>query len=278
MNSTTISNTDNVDVYSIWSEYKNGNKKIYDKLLRNNDIFNESGNYITTDLLFNDPILEEIAHKAYNVYRKPYKFKKGSSCPKFHEMTYCGTLSDVRSELWMVLHDLFECDYFYPKSSKAIYEQVNYSLLVRLGENIKTSQYAFSENTVNDDGEKISILDMIPKRDLRFNGLYEMNTGYYGVYREIHDIVTNYDVKKLLRSNAHVQCNIIDLIQKYYKPCYDDIKDMQIYPEQKDMIEYYEKEYGVKISQPEYSAALENIFSGYYSMHCELESEKHKKV
>ncbi len=247
-------------IFKIFTEYKNGNKKIYDKLLRNKDIFNESGNYITTDLLFNDPILEEIAHKAYNVYRKPYKFKKGNSCPKFHEMTYCGTLSDVRSELWMVLHDLFKCDYFYPKSSKAIYEQVNYNLLVRLGENIKTSQYAFSENTVNDDGEKISILDMIPKRDLRFYGLYEMNTGYYGVYREIHDIVTNYDIKKLLRSNAHVQRNIIDLIQKYYKPCYDDIKDMQTYPEQKDMIEYYEKEYGVKISQPEYSAALENIF------------------
>lgn len=71
MDSTTNSNTDNIDVYSIWSKYKNGNKKIYDKLFRNKDIFNESENYITTDLLFTDPILEEIAHKAYNVYRKP---------------------------------------------------------------------------------------------------------------------------------------------------------------------------------------------------------------
>lgn len=246
-----------IDMIGLLNEYRSGNKDAFNKLFvseaRKRTRKDRTIEYIGNELILFDFELECILKKIYRYYKMPCKFSKESECPKFHEQIYNGSFEDLKADGVMVLYKLFNDKNFKPKTSGEIYERLEYDLKKFLDGTIETSIFAVSEN-INFEGKNISRFDLIPAK----NG---KNTAskYRGVFQELFDIVNNYDIKKLLKNDAFVQRNIIDLIEKYYKPTYDPKTDMNTYPKQKDMIAYYGHEYGETISQPEYSCAVEGI-------------------
>lgn len=242
----------------LFNEYRNGNKDVFNKLFvsraKKRMKKDRTVEYIGGELILFDFELESILKKIYRNYTKPYKFSRESECPKFHEQVYNGTFEDLKADAVMVLYKLFSDKDFSPKTSGEIYKRLENDLKEFLGGTIEKSAYAISEN-VSREGKNISLFDLIPAR----NNKSRISSKYHGVFEEIFDIVSNYDVKLFLKGDAFVQRNIIDLIKKYYKPTYDLQTDMNIYPRQKDMIIYYQHEYGETISQPAYSAAVEGI-------------------
>lgn len=245
-----------IDMISLYNEYKNGNRDVFNKLFisrvkrdkRKND------DYIESKLIIFDIELECISKKIYGYYKMPYKFPRESKCPKFYEQIYNGSFEDLKADAVMVLHKLFNDKNFAPQTSGEIYQRLEYDLKKYLDSTIETSAYTISEN-VSCEGKNISLFDLIPAK----NNRVDYQGKYHGVFEEIAGVVNNYDVKKLLKGDAFVQRNIIDLIVKYYRLTYNPTLDMNAYPRQKDMISYYQYEYGETISQPAFSAALEGI-------------------
>ena len=242
----------------LFSEYRNGNKDAFNKLFlsraKRRMRKDRTVEYIGGELILFDFELESILKKIYKYYTKPYKFPRESECPKFYEQVYNGTFEDLKADAIMILYKLFNDTNFSPKKSGEIYQRLENDLKEFLGGTIEKSAYAVSE-TVNYEGKKLSFFNLIPAK----NNKSRMSSKYHGVFEEIFDVVSNYDVKVLLKGDAFVQRNIVDLIKKYYKPTYDPQTDMNIYPRQKEMLSYYRYEYGETISQPAYSAAIEGI-------------------
>ena len=210
--------------------------------------------YIGSELIIFDFELESILNKIYTYYTKPYKFPRESECPKFHEQVYNGSFEDLKADAVMVLYKLFNNKDFRPQTSGEIYQRLEYDLKRFLDGTIEVSAYSISENA-SYEGKNFSLFDLIPFK----SGKNIASYNYQGVFQEIFDIVSSYDIKVLLKGDAFVQRNVVDLMKKYYKPTYDPQTDMNTYPKQKDMISYYKYEYGETISQPEYSCAVEGI-------------------
>lgn len=270
-----------MDLINIFEDYRNGNKKALDKLFRSNVEKNKIGDYIQGNLIILDEELFFITNKIYRYYSTPYKFAKKNKDkknndfkenksakdkryatyneppPKFREQVYCGSLNDLMSDAVLVLYKMFDDKSFVPQTSDEIYIEFYYRLLKCASDNIESSAYSIFENVFceNCDGEELSLFDLVAVK----NNNSRMSSKYHGIFQEIASIIDNYDVKSLLKGDAFVQRNIIDLIRKYYKPTYDPQTDMNTYPKQKDMISYYQHEYGETISQPVYSAAVEGI-------------------
>lgn len=263
-----------MELLDVLNEYRNGNKKIFDILFTNDIETNELGECVQGKLIMCDNELYYIVAKIYHYYSLPYKFGKKKNGkeknkddknpfkneppPKFYEQVYNGTFHDLMGDGALVLYTLFQDKNFVPLTSAEIYQEFYWRLLQKASENIRISSYGISEN-IDYDGEehfeKISLFDLIPAKSDKSKMSYK----YRGVFQEIADVISNYDIKLFLRSDAIIQKNIVDLIKKYYKPVYNPTLDMNTYPRQKDMLCYYKYEFGETISQPEFSTAIEGI-------------------
>lgn len=270
-----------MELIDIFNKYKNGDKSAFDTLFETEIEKDKLGGYIQSNLIIRDEELLFITNKIYRYYSMPYKFAKknrdkqtndfkenksakekrykiyNEPPPKFCEQVYCGSLNDLMGDAVLILCKMFDDKSFVPQTSGEIYIEFYYRLLKCAGENIKTSAYTFSENIIceNCDGEELSLFDLVAVKKNNNN----MSCKYHGVFEEIADIISRYDIKTLLKGDAFVQRNIVDLIKKYYKPTYNPTLDMNTYPRQKEMLAYYKYEYGESIEQSAYSAALENI-------------------
>lgn len=268
---------DKIDMIGLLNEYRSGQKDAFEKLFlsraKREMKKDRTVEYIGSELIIFDFELESILKKIYKYYTKPCKFPRESECPKFHEQVYNGSFEDLKSDAIMVLYRLFSDKDFSPKTSGEIYQRLEYDLKEFLNGTIKTSEYAVSEN-VSCEGKNISLFDLIPAK----NNKSRISSKYHGVFEEIADIVSNYDIKTLLRSDAFVQRNIVDLIKKYYKPTYDPQTDMNTYPRQKEMIVFYRHEYGETISQPAYSAAVEGILKAICECTVSLKGKSVKRA
>lgn len=264
-----------IDMISLYNEYKNGNRDVFNKLFisRVKRDKHKNDDYIESKLIIFDIELECILKKIYGYYKMPYIFPRESDCPKFHEQIYSGSFEDLKADAVMVLYELFNDKDFSPQTSGEIYQRLENDLKEFLGGTIEKSAYSISEN-VNCEGKNISLFDLIPAK----NEKSRISSKYHGVFEEIFDIVSNYDVKALLRSDAFTQRNIIDLIEKYYKPTYNPKLDMNTYPRQKDMISYYKYEYRETISQPAYSAAIEAILKAICECTVSLKGKSVKRA
>lgn len=266
-----------IDMIGLFNEYKSGNKNAFNKLFtsraKKRMRKDRTVDYIGSELIIFDFELESILKKIYEYYKLPYIFPRESKCPKFYEQIYNGSFEDLKADAVMVLHKLFNDKNFAPQTSGEIYQRLEYDLKKYLDSTIETSAYTISEN-VSCEGKNVSLFDLIPAK----NEKSRISSKYHGVFEEIFDIVSNYDVKALLRSDAFTQRNIIDLIEKYYKPTYNPQMDMNTYPRQKDMLVYYKHEYKETISQPAYSAAIEGILKAICECTISLKGKSVKRA
>ena len=260
-----------MDLLNIFNEYQNGNKKALDEMFTFKDGFKHRGSrssYSEADIIVNDPILNALAEKIYRHYKSKAKFtKKKSGISKFSESPYLGTENDVKMEMFVVLRELFDDMNFNPKSSKEIGEVVKYRLQRRLGKIIGKSAFAFSENIVNGDGEKVSLLDVVESYGLLpcespfigdeldrddFKHRYEIS--------EILNVLEKHDIKSLIQGNAVAQMNFVDFLRKNYHLVYDTKEQSMRYPAEKELLVKYCQEYG-DISQQRFSAMLRQLFN-----------------
>ena len=243
-----------MELKDIFYTYRTGDKRIINQLfaigVEKTRYFED---YINSFSEIQDKKLDNIVKNTYHTYIKPYKKPKGSKCPKYFEAIYGGNLDDMRADAMMIFLKMTEDKSFNPETSGEIYSEFEYRLKEYLGSVVEISAYSVPETEIT-NGE-FDLFDLIPTKINK-----DKRTGdYFGVFQEIADIVNNYDVKCLLRDDSKIQKNIVDLIRKYYVPTYNEKLDMCVYPQQKDMIYYYQKDYGENISQPQYSNALEAI-------------------
>lgn len=243
-----------MDLKNIFYTYRTGDKRIINQLfaigVEKTRYFED---YINSFSEIQDKKLDNIVKDIYYTYIKPYKKPKGSKCPKYFEAIYCGSLNDMRADAMMIFLKMTEDKSFNPETSGEIYSEFEYRLKEYLGSIVETSAYSVPESEIT-NGE-FDLLDLIPSKIHK-----DKRTGdYFGVFQEIADIVNTCDIKNLLRDDAKTQQNIVDLIRKYYVPTYNEKLDTCVYPRQKDMIYYYQQEYGESISQSQYSNALEAI-------------------
>lgn len=245
-----------MELINIFNKYRDGDKTVFDTLFESTVKRNQYklDDYIESELVILDAELECILKKLYKYYKMPCKFSRGSDCPKFHEQIYSGSFEDLKADAIMILYKLFNDKDFNPQTSGEIYQRLEYDLKKFLDSTIETSAYGISENISYED-KNISLFDLIPAK----NNKSRISSKYHGVFEEIANVVGNYNVKLLLKGDAFVQRNVVDLIKKYYKPTYNTKLDMNTYPRQKDMLAYYAYEYGETIEQSAYSAALEGI-------------------
>lgn len=244
-------------LFDIFTEYRNGNKKIFDTLYSDNVKRNKCKDYENGELVINDEGLNNLVNFLYAHYSLPYKFSKDDVCPKFSEQVYNGTKEDLKVDMMIVLHSLFNDKKFNPADSSDIYKAVSNKTKQLLGDNISTSVLADTDIRIDENGEEYSLLEAVSDKDL-FK--IETHCDYIGIMAEVVPIIRNYDIKQLLKKDADVQRKVIDTIYKYYDYCYDEVLDDNKLPRQEDMIEYYYKEYGSRISQSQYSRALNDIF------------------
>lgn len=243
-----------MDLLDIFYRYRNGDKNIINQLFIAGIIetihFKE---YIGSFSEIRDEKLDNIVKSIYYTYIKPYKKPKGSKCPKYYEQIYTGTLNDMRSDAVIIFIQMVEDKNFNPETDGQIYGEFEYRLKEFLGSVVATSCYSPTETEITDN--EFCLLDLFPNKPRK-----DKRTGdYFGIFQEIFDIVNTCDIKCLLRDDAKTQQNIVDLIRKYYVPTYNEKLGVCIYPRQKDMISYYQKEYGESISQSQYSSSLEAI-------------------
>lgn len=246
-------------IFDVFREYRNGNKDVFDTLCSDKVKVkrDECKDYDKGKLIINDKVLNNLANFLYLHYRLPYKFSKNDACPKFSEQVYNGTREDLRADMMVILFSLFNDEKFNPADSSDIYKAVAYKTLQLLGDSISTSAFAGTDLRVNENGEEYSLFESIGKKDL-LN--IDNHCDYIGVMAEIVQIVRNYDIKQFLKKDADVQRKVIDIIYKYYDYRYDEALGENKLPNQEDMIDYYYKEYGSRITQSQYSRALNDIF------------------
>lgn len=260
-----------MDLFNIFNEYRNGNKKALDKMFTFKDGFKHRGSrssYSETQIIINNQILNALAEKIYHHYKSKTKFtKKKSGISKFSESPYLGTENDVKMEMFVVLRELFDDMNFNPKSSKEIGEVVKYRLQRRLGKIIGKSAFAFSENIVNGDGEKVSLLDVVESY-----GLLPCESPFIGdeldkddfkhryEIAEILNVLEKHDIKTLIQGNAVAQMSFIDFLRKNYHLIYDVKEWSMRYPTEKELLEKYCQEYG-SVSQQRFSAILRQLFN-----------------
>lgn len=243
-----------MDLLDIFYQYRNGDKNVINLLfitgIEETMYFKE---YVGSCSKIRDEKLDNIVKSIYYTYIKPYKYPKGSKCPKYCEQIYTGSLDDMRSDAMMIFIQMTKDKNFNPKTDGQIYSELEYRLKEFLGSVVETSVYSPTE-TEYTDGE-FDLVNLIANKTRK-----DKPTGdYFGVFQEIFDIISNFDVKCLLRDDAKTQRNIVDLIRKFYIPTYDEKLGVCVYPRQKDMISYYQREYGETISQSQYSNSLEMI-------------------
>lgn len=259
-----------MDLFNIFNEYRNGNTTVIDELFTFEDGFKHRGSrssYSEADIIVNDPILNALAEKIYRHYKSKAKFtKKKNGISKFSETPYLGTANDVKMEMFVVLRELFDDMNFNPQNSKEIGEVVKYRLQRRLGKIIGKSAFAFSENIVNDDGEKVSLLDVVESYGLLpcespfigdeldkddFKHRYEIT--------EILNVLEKHDIKILIQNNAVAQINFVDFLRENYHLIYDVKEQSMRYPAEKELLGKYCNEYG-NVSQQRFSAMLRQLF------------------
>lgn len=226
-------------------------------MLCTDNVIKDGLDYGQSDLKINDEGLECCIMSWYEVYRLPYKRSKGDKCTKFNEQVYNGSREDMKLDMLIELYKLFEDTTFCPTTNAEIYSRLKYNTINTIGENIDTSCLSKSDIVYDDDGEEYSLLDIV--KDNEYTNL-DKDYYYNGVMLEIADIVHNFDVKLLLKKDAYVQRNVIDIIYKYYDYRYNEQSDECELPKQSEMIEYYKTEFGTKITQSQYSRALSDIF------------------
>lgn len=259
-----------MDLLNIFNEYRNGNKKALDEVFAFKDGFKHRGSrssYSEAYIIVNDPILNALAEKIYCHYKSKAKFtKKKNGISKFSESPYLGTENDVKMEMFVVLRELFDDMNFNPKNSKEIGEVVKYRLQRRLGKIIGKSAFAFSENIVNDDGEKVSLLDVVESYGLLpceslFIGDELDKDDFKHRYEiaEILNVLEKHDIKTLIQGNAFAQMNFVDFLRKNYHLIYDVKEQSMRYPAEKELLAKYCQEYG-NISQQRFSAMLRQLF------------------
>lgn len=259
-----------MDLFNIFNEYRNGNTTVIDELFTFEDGFKHRGSrssYSEADIIVNDPILNALAEKIYRHYKSKAKFtKKKNGISKFSETPYLGTVNDVKMEMFVVLRELFDDMNFNPQNSKEIGEVVKYMLQRRLGKIIGKSAFAFSENIVNGDGEKVSLLDVVESYGLLpcespfigdeldkddFKHRYEIT--------EILNVLEKHDIKILIQNNAVAQINFVDFLRENYHLIYDVKEQSMRYPAEKELLGKYCNEYG-NVSQQRFSAMLRQLF------------------
>ncbi|MBQ3161829.1 MAG: hypothetical protein IJC04_06850 [Oscillospiraceae bacterium] len=250
------------ELIDVFKEYRNGNKEIFDTLYRDKIETKTSDNgeeliYQGSSLVINDEGLNNHICTMYDKFSKPYKYEKDSVCPKYYEQVYNGSKQDLKLDAITVLYRLFNNSSFNPVTSEEIYAVWKYEMITLLNDNIKFSALAKSDRVYDEDEQEEYTLIDKQSMDNRFD--IEITYDYVGVVAEVKRFLPN--IKKLLQKGADTQCQIIDLICKYYDYSYNAETDTFELPTQEHMIEYYKKEYGKTISQPRYSQILNSIFN-----------------
>ena len=256
------------ELIDVFNEYRNGNKKIFDTLYRDN-ISKDGLDYGANDLKINDVGLNHCIYGWYEYFRQHCKFSKKSKCPKFNEQVFSGSVEDLKQIVLLELYKLCKDRNFAPETNHDIYAKLKYNTMKILGIDIAVSAYAESDIRIDENGEEYSLFEEyslledylnaneIPENILFRNPKYK----YIGIMAEIVELLRKHDVKSLLKRNdADTQCRIIDLIYKYYNYIYDENTDEINLPDQNKMLEYYKYEYGESITQDIYSRALNHIF------------------
>lgn len=243
-------------LYDIYLEYRSGNKTAF------NRIFSDNLNYLCTiyqQSVFRINIagLDGLIINLYTAYCKAGKRIKDTKYPKFHDSAYNGSLEDMRKDIIMLLLQIFNDGDFIAHSEGELYGELKYRAVKFVNESIGTSV------AINDN----------KKAQMLYEGYYIDNSdswgndrassiskSYTGGIKEIYDIMSRYDIRDFMPANAKVQKNVIGLIEKFYKPIYDEVSDELKYPSEADMTELYRMEYGETIECSQYSRALSSIF------------------
>lgn len=254
-----------IEIYDIFKKYRAGETDVINILCRDGVEWNKNqsyDNYYGGSLKITNNGLSGTIHNLYKVYKKPYiipkKKKDGTDnkIPKFHEQTYCGTENDLRSDSMIILIQIFNDKTFTPETSEEIYERFMFEMLRFLNKQIETSVYAITDTRVNKNGKEFSMFELIPVKKEK-----NVSSGFTGIYKEIAEIIYNYDIKELLRRDAETQKKIIDVIRQHYKYYFDNEHGTYKLPTQEDMISYYKDMFSESILQSEYSRALDSIFT-----------------
>lgn len=247
----------NIELIEVLQEYRNGNKDILNTLY-SDSVSKDGLNYGESNLKINDAGLECCIDSWYEWYRTTYKSAKGEKCTKFSEQVYNGSKEDMKLDVLTELFKLFEDTSFCPETNAEIYSRLKYNTVNVIGKNIDTSAFGISDISYDDDGEEYSLFEnMTAFNDLNFK--FDANDGYSQVITEVKEVFPN--IKKILKKGATAQSEIIDLICKHYDyNYYDEYSESYNFPPQNQMLEYYNKEYGKKMSQPRYSKILSSIF------------------
>lgn len=211
----------------------------------------------------------------FNTFKKPYKVKnKKGKCIKHSEQIYCGDIEDAKQDGIRVFMSLAEDFSFQPESSDELYKRFYCKLCKLFNESIKFSAYAIEEISVDKNGDSYSLIDDYVDENAEID-LYRIENDYaedvdykrykyIGVYEELYTVVKN-DFTTLLRTDAYVQRNVIDLIKSNYHLRWDSAKQEHRFPHMKELLSEYNCKYNANLCPERFS----EVFSDLYRILCE---------
>ena len=220
-----------VELIEIFREYRNGNKKIFDTLYRDEveytygnkqdddtdleeDDNDDGKKYKRSHFKLTDVNLERII---INRYREFTEFGIDTEHNKYSDSLYCGTIEDLKKTAIAILHQIFKDQSFNPQTSSEIYQTLTYKLKLFLGKSIGTSVHYNSDIFVNSDEEEDSYYSLIKNPcQSGFIDEEKVKGEYIGEIKELMDILKDYDIKELCSPNATTQRNVIELLQMYH--------------------------------------------------------------
>ena len=265
-----------IELIDVFNEYRNGNKKIFDTLYRDEveytygnkqdddtefDEDDDGRKYKRSHFKLTDINLERII---INRYREFIEFGVDTEHNKYSDSVYCGTIEDLKKTAIAILHQMFKDQSFNPQTSSEIYQTLTYKLKLFLGKSIGTSVHYNSDIFVNSDDKECSYYSLI-KNPCQSGFIDEdeedLKGKYIGEIRELMNILKTYDIKELCSSNATTQINVIELLQRYHNYKYYPNKDEIRLPKDFEMISMYQLKYNEELSQQRYSAVLDEIFN-----------------
>ena len=262
------------ELIEIFQEYRNGNKKIFDTLYKDEVEYtygnkqdddtefeeNDDGRkYKRSHFKLTDINLERIIINRYSEFTE---FGIDIEHNKYSDSIYCGAIEDLKKTAIAILHQMFKDKSFNPQTSSEIYQTLTYKLKLFLGKSIGTSVHYNSDVCVDSDGEEDSYYSLI-KNPCKsgFIDEEEIESDYIGEIRELMGILKDYNISELCSPNATTQRNVIELLQKYYNYKYYFKEDDSRFPKDFELISMYQLRYNEELSQQRYSAVLDEIFS-----------------
>ncbi len=260
-----------IDILEVLQEYRKGNKDVINTLFTlayKRDCIYE--HYSHNEVYINDAGLMKNVQCLFNVFKKPYKAEnEKGKCIKHREQIYCGDIEDAKQDGIRVFMSLAEDFSFQPKSSDEVYKRFKYELCKLFNESIKFSAYAIEETAFDEDGEGYSLIDDYADENAEFD-LYRIENdyaedvdtsdNYIGEFRELHDNVLKNDITELLRPDAYVQRNVINLIKNNYYLRWDRIKQERRLPEMVELVGEYNQIYDTEISPVRFSEVLSDLY------------------